>query len=151
MGHLENLRSAFQRAIRSALDKLQNEKSGEPVTDLFLYPNPESGEFSVLDDDRTPLAKVLVEGWGTEDVNSEAELEKAEPVLKDIFARLAQQGAFEKIEIQKPFSAVMVDDDMETLAEIFFLDDDAVSLDADLLKQVDKELGDFFRKLMSDF
>ena len=148
----ESLSRFLETVIRQAIERQQQEYAAEALTDLFIYPNAETGEFSVLNDDHVCLAKVGVKEWTSdEEANSEAEIEKAEPMLRDIVARLAKEGLFETLNLQKPFSVALVDDDMESLAELYFLDDDSVSLDQDLIKQVDKELGDFFKKLMADF
>ena len=148
----ESLSRFLETVIRQAIERQQQEYAAEALTDLFIYPNAETGEFSVLNDDHVCLAKVGVKEWTSdEEANSEAEIEKAEPMLRDIVARLAKEGLFETLNLQKPFSVALVDDDMESLAELYFLDDDSVSLDQDLIKEVDKELGDFFKKLMADF
>jgi len=40
---------------------------------------------------------------------------------------------------------------METLAELLLIDDEQLLLDDDFLKNMDEELDDFFKQLMSDF
>lgn len=152
MNHSESLSRAFERIVRRAFERLSQELSSNPLTDLLVYPDPENGEFSVLNDEHVCLVKDSVEAWTSlSEVNDEAELEIAAPLLKNLFAKLKKEGAFEQLNLQMPFSVLLVDDDMDSLEELLFMDDDAVSLDEDLLKQVDKELGDFFKQLMSDF
>ncbi len=153
MNHNEALNYIFEKAIRHAVDRLQQEFAAEAVTDLFVYPNPDGAEFSVFNDDHVCLAKEAVKEWaseGEDSINDEAEVEKSEPILKEIIAKLAQEGIFENLNLQKPFSVAMVDEDFDSLSELYFLDDDSVNLDENLIKQVDKELGDFFKQLMAD-
>lgn len=152
MNHTEELQHIFEASLRRVADKLQGGNVSEPLTDLFICPNPETGEFSVLDDNHAVLDSVAVESWhDSEELNEEAELEISETILKALVAQMAEEGVFDKISLQKPFSVVMADGEMETLAELYLVDDDTVSLDENLLKQVDQELNDFFKQLMSNF
>ena len=150
MNPQENLQPIFEHAIRQAVGTLKTRFAGEAVTDLFLFPNPEAGEFSVYNDEHELLASTQVEAWSGDERDEEAALKEAETALREVVAKLVRENVFEGIELQQPFSILMVDDDMETLCELYLLDDDVVSLDADLLHDVDRELEDFFRKLMSD-
>ena len=60
------------------------------------------------------------------------------------------EGAFEKVSVSKPFSFVLEDDNQETIEELFYVDEDLIILNDDLLKDMDKDLDDFFEKLMKD-
>ncbi|MBQ7162534.1 MAG: hypothetical protein IJR64_02950 [Bacteroidales bacterium] len=150
MNPQETLQQVFEHAIRQAVGALKTRFAGEAVTDLFLFPNPEAGEFTVYNDEHEQLATVRVEQWTGDEKDDENELKQAETALREVIAKLVAENIFEGIELQQPFSVLMVDDDMETLAELYFQDDDNVSLDENLLKEVDADLEDFFRKLMSD-
>lgn len=150
MNPQETLQQVFEHAIRQAVGALKTRLAGEAVTDLFLFPNPEAGEFTVYNDEHEQLATVRVEQWTGDEKDDEAALKQAEEALRQVISKLVSENIFEGIELQQPFSVLMVDDDMETLAELYFQDDDNVSLDENLLKEVDADLEDFFRKLMSD-
>jgi hypothetical protein len=52
--------------------------------------------------------------------------------------------------ILKPFSLVLEDDDKETIAELYVVDDDTVIIDEELMAGLDKDLDDFFAKLISE-
>ncbi len=150
--NIDNFQAFLEHVIRKALAVQREKFAGDSITDLFLQPNPEEAQFVVLNDEREILNKVTVEEWGGEGIVEEEEIRQVTSILKDIVSKLAQEGAFESLNLQKPFSVVMVNDDFESVADLYYLDDeDVVSLDEDLVKKVDEELGEFFKKLMADF
>lgn len=148
----EALYHLLDRAFRNALEQLEVSESQAAVVDLYLLPNPEAGEFSVFDDEDHELIKVPVAAWQEEyeTLDNEAELKECELMLREIVHKVKDEGVFEKINILKPFSVLMVDEDMETLAELLLLDDEQYLVDDHFLKHIDQELDAFFEKLMAD-
>jgi hypothetical protein len=43
---------------------------------------------------------------------------------------------------------VLEDDDREAVAELYVVDDDTVIIDTELMKDLDKDLDDFFENLL---
>jgi hypothetical protein len=148
----DTLYHQLDRAFRRALEQLQESESSAAIVDLYLLPNPEAGEFTVFDDEDNLLVKVPVSVWQEqyETLDTEASLKECEEVLGEIVHAVKEEGVFERINIIKPFSVLMVDEEMETIAELLFLDDDQCLIDDNFLKTMDKELDEFFRNLMSD-
>ena len=52
--------------------------------------------------------------------------------------------------ILHPFSFVLMDEDGETMSDIYIVDDDTVILDTELLAGLDKELDDFLANLLNE-
>ena len=148
----EALYHLLDRAFRKALEQLEVSESQAAIVDLYLLPNPEAGEFSVIDDEDHLLIKVPVAVWqeNYETLDSEAELKECESLLSEIVHKANDEGAFERINLLKPFSVLMVDEEMETLAELLLLDDEQYLVDDHFLKHMDEELVAFFEKLMAD-
>lgn len=148
----EALYHSLDRAFRKALEQLEVSESQAAVVDLYLLPNPEAGEFSVIDDEDHLLIKVQVAIWqeNYETLDNEAELKECETILTEIVHKVKDEGVFERINILKPFSVLMVDEEMETLAELLLLDDEQYLVDDHFLKHMDEELDEFFKKLMAD-
>jgi len=142
----------LDRAFRKALEQLQKTESSAAIVDLYLYPNPEAGDFSVFDDEDHLLVKVPVEVWEEqyETMDTDAALNECESILKEIVYAVRNEGGFDRVNIMKPFSVLMVDEEMETLSELLLIDDEQILLDDDFLKNMDKELDVFFKQLMSD-
>lgn len=148
----EALYHLLDRTFRKALEQLEVSESQAAIVDLYLLPNPEAGEFSVFDDEDHELIKVPVEVWqeNYETLDNQAELKECEALLIDISNKLKNEGLFDKINIMKPFSVLMVDEEMETLAELLLIDDEQYLIDDHFLKNMDQELDEFFEKLMAD-
>ena len=60
------------------------------------------------------------------------------------------KDSLEGLSILKPYSFVLVDDDKETLSDLYLVDDETVILDGELLKGLDEELDDFLKKLLEE-
>ena len=56
----------------------------------------------------------------------------------------------ENLGLLKPFSYVLENDDKETVAELYVVDDDTVIIDEELMADLDQDLDNFFQKLLKD-
>lgn len=148
----EPLLHTLEFALRKSLEKLKTRESSAAIVDLYIQPNLESGDLTILDDEDNVLTKVSVPEWEemNEGVDTEKVLVECADSLRDLSASLREEGVFETINIIKPFSVVMVDDDMEVLTEILTIDDEELMLDDAFLKQMEDELDVFYKQLMSD-
>jgi len=142
----------LDRTFRKALEQLKETESSTSIVDLYLLPNPDAGEFTVFDDEDHILVKVTVPSWEEqfESMDSDTVLMECELILKDIVHAVKEEGGFDNLNILKPFSVLMVDEEMETIAELLLIDDEQLLLDDDFLKQMDEDLDDFLKHLMSD-
>jgi len=148
----EPLLHTLEYAIRKSLDKLRTRESAAAIVDLYIQPNPESGDVTILDDEDNVLAKVQVPEWEeqTEIMDSENVLAECSVVLRSLVKRLQEEGVFETVNILKPFSVIMVDEEMEVIAELLTIDDEELMLNDEFLKHMDEELDAFYKQLMSD-
>lgn len=148
----QSLHAIFERALTRALEQLAGSESKAALVDLYLMPNPESGEFAILDDEDHELVRVQVPGWQDDFDTSQmdAEMVHCEKLLREVVNQAYKNGLFDKINILKPFSVLMADEEMETIAELLLIDDEQYLVDDDFLKNMDKELDAFFEKLMAD-
>jgi hypothetical protein len=142
----------LNHAYREALEKLTDSESSAAVVDLYLFPNPESGDFTIYDDEDNILVKVPVPVWEEqyESMDTDASLNECESILREIVNKTKEEGLYENLNILKPFSILMVDEEMETISELLMIDEEQLLLDDDFLKHMDEELDGFFKQLMSD-
>ena len=57
----------------------------------------------------------------------------------------------EKLSILHPFSFLLVDDDKETINELYEVDDEAIVINhEDLMKGLNEDLNSFIKKLLSE-
>lgn len=148
----ESLLHTLEYAIRKSLEKLKTRESSAAIVDLYIQPNPESGDVTVFDDEDNLLTKVSVPEWEEqgEGMDTEKVLTDCAELLRPMMAAFREEGLFETVNIMKPFSVVMVDEEMEVLAELLTIDDEELMLDDEFLKQMEEELDVFYKQLMSD-
>ena len=116
------------------------------MTDIHLQVNPNTGELSIYNDDDEVLTNTIVEEWSSYDGNNfNGEIEH---LLSELLNDMKNAGDFDKMNIMKPFSFVLVDEEKETLAELLLMDDDTLMLNDELLKGLDEELDEFLKKLL---
>lgn len=115
------------------------------VTDFHLHVNGENGELTIVDDDDNSLARVHIIDW--EGVNDEQIFEKE---LRSLLTRMHEKGSFDNMNIAKPYSFVLVDDDDQDIVDLLIVDDDTLILSEDLLQGFDEEMNEFLRHLLEE-
>lgn len=136
---------AIEETIKKAVAAYTNEEAAV-VTDIHLQPRRDSGELLVFDDEDTPLASTTIEEWiAYEEDDFYSSVEAA---LTTLLNNMKKAGDFNKLNLLKPFSFVLVDEEKETIAELLLMDDDTLMLNDELLKGLDEELDSFLKDLL---
>ncbi len=138
----------IQQTIRHAVGTLGTDTIPSVITDIHLQPNPISGEFTIFDDEDSVLAQVIIEEWI--DCADKDFYKKAESTLRSLLSQLKDKGEFENTPILAPFSFVLLDEDKETITDLFLIDDDTVLVNEELLKGLDEELDSFLKDLLEN-
>ncbi len=148
----EPLLQTLEYAIRKSLEKLRTRESSAAIVDLYIQPNPESGDVTILDDEDNILTKVPVPEWEeqADTVDSEKILAESADLLRALVKKMQEEGLFDTVNILKPFSVLMVDEEMEVLSELLTIDEEQLMLNDEFLKHMDEELDGFYKQLMSD-
>lgn len=148
----EPLLQTLEYAVRKSIEKLKVRESSAAIVDLYIQPNPESGDVTVFDDEDAVLAKVSVPEWEEQAQTLDAEkvLVECADLLRTLMSKFQEEGVFETLNILKPFSVLMVDDEMEVLSELLTIDEEELMLNDEFLKHMDEELDVFYKQLMSD-
>lgn len=135
--------------IQEAIHDIQNHADEEVITDFHIQPNVETGEVTVFDDNDTELSKTTVEGC--EEMDKDEFVKLISDALSQELNKLKEKNAFDCLNLFRPFSFALVDDDKETVRDLLVVDSDTVTMSGDeLLKGLDKELDDFINKLLAD-
>lgn len=150
MNQQTSLSTYLETLIRESLSLLQTQFASEMLTDLYWQVNLSSGEFVVLNDNQQVLVRASVKEWVSDDVEKSLSIKEIEQILRDIVQKLESENFLENINVQMPFSILMVDEDMENLCELFFVDEESVPLDNNIIRHIDEELDAFFKELMAD-
>lgn len=136
----------IERAIRKIAAKYPPEKEAEIMTDIHLRVSQETGEIRAYNDDEEELDRCVVEEW----INNPAEdfYQQIPSVLRKCIEKL--KDTVEGMSILKPFSLVLEDDDKETVAELYLVDDETVIIDPDLMEGLEDDLNSFLEKLLKE-
>ena len=134
------------RAIRKTAEKFPATDEASLMTDIHIRVPQETGEMLVYDDDDKEITRCVVEEW----IGNTADdfYEQIVPVVRRCVDK--QKKLIEGMSILKPFSVVLEDDDKQTVAELYLVDDETVIIDPDLMQDLDDDLNSFFKKLMKD-
>lgn len=144
----EQSHNALVSALKEALSRYVGNEENSAVTDIHLQPRQESGELLIFNDDDEELSRTLISEWA--DYENDDFYAQTENLLRSVLVKMKEEAAFSQLNLLKPYSFVLVDEDKETLAELLLIDDeDTLLLSEDLLKGLDEELDAFLNDLLS--
>ena len=136
----------IQRALRKAVSKFPLEAENFPMTDIILQVKQEGGELLIFDDNDTELTRCVVEEWLGD--TSEDFYERIQPVLKEAILDIKEE--MDSLNVLKPYSFVLFDDDNSAVANLYLVDDDLIQIDDNLLPGLDEDLESFWETLSKE-
>ena len=142
--------SSFQELkelIENALKAFRKSDDQSVVTDIHIQPVRETGQVTVSDDDRDLGTATLSD---LQDIPEENFYEVMEKELRRLLQQIDQSQPLEQLAIWKPFSFVLVDDDMETISELMLFDEDNTLLSQGLMQGLVEDLDQFLKDLLAD-
>ncbi len=142
--------SLIEETFLSAIKKLTDDESGDFINDLFVQADAESGELQIYDENDNLLEKVVIFGWVNNSDEEDVFNKKVAAAVKASLNNLVTQKVFDNPRFMRPLSISLTDEDFVVIEELLFLDDDMLRLDDPLLKNLDADLNDFLKKLLSD-
>lgn len=136
----------IQRALRKAASKFPLETENFPMTDIILQVKQEGGELLIFDDNEEELTRCVVEEWLGD--TSEDFYERIQPVLKEAILDIKEE--MDSLNVLKPYSFVLFDDDNSAVANLYLVDDDLIQIDDNLLPGLDEDLESFWETLSKE-
>ena len=118
------------------------------VTDFHFQVNSESGNLTIFDDDDNVLATAHITEW--EKFHQEDCYEVIENELRKLLNEIQKEGVLDNMNVPKPYSCLLVDDDKETIVDLLYVDDETYIITNDLLEGFDKEMDEFLRYLLEE-
>ena len=115
------------------------------VTDFYIKVNSETGILTIEDDDSNQLTTIHIKEW--EGADEKVVYEKE---LRSVLTRMQNSGDFDSLNIAKPYSFVLTDDDNQSIVDMLIVDDDTLILSEDLLEGFDEEMNDFLKHLLEE-
>ncbi len=147
----EKLQDSLCRAFVEAIDKVCAQ--GLFLSDMYVQiVTDDSVALSIYDDADNLLASAPLAAWDEwkSSIDDEDALARFITLLADTVHTDELYDRFKTLEYNGPFSLLLVDENMEVIEEIMTIDDENILLTDDLWEKMDRELDDFFDKLMSD-
>lgn len=136
----------IERILRKMAEKFPASDNPSLMTDIHLRVTQETGELVIYNDDDSEVTRCVVEQWiDNKDENFYKEITS---ILRRSIEKL--KNVTENLGLLKPFSYVLENDDKETVAELYVVDDDTVIIDEELMADLDQDLDNFFQKLLKD-
>ena len=108
------------------------------LTDIYVSVKCDDLLLSIYDDSENVLFKNTIDEWAELKENADFEQNVIDSLRKVLN------------NIDVPFSVVLVNDDHEPVEDLIMIDKDIIFLDDEFIQKIDRELDDFFEKLMSD-
>jgi hypothetical protein len=136
----------IERAIRKIADKFPPTDGRSVMTDIHIRVTQETGEMMAYDDNDEEINRCIIEEWIGD--TSDNFYDTIPSVIRKSLDK--QKDIIENMSILRPFSFVLENDEKETIAELYLVDDETVIIDPDLMQGLDEELDDFLKKLLAD-
>lgn len=144
-----NTTSAITARIQQALREVSGYFAGlghTPLSDIHIQAKKGSGGLYFFDDSDMELTHCTVDEW--------AALPDGDfyPSVADA-VREAIRGLrpeMEVLNLQKPYSFVLVDSDRETVCELYLVDDDLFLISGELMEGLSEDLDRFWEELSKD-
>lgn len=133
-----------ERAINKVADKFPPTVEASMLTDIHLRVNQETGELVAFDDDDKEITRTVIGQW----INNTDDhfYDFVTSALRKTIEKLSH--TIDAMSIIKPYSFVLEDEDKESVAELYVVDDDTVIIDPDMMQDLGKELDEFLEKLL---
>ncbi|MDR1201487.1 MAG: hypothetical protein LBL58_07665 [Tannerellaceae bacterium] len=144
------VQSVIENTFMSVIKKLTKNESANPICDLHVVTDAESGELQIFDEEENLLEKVVIFDWVNNKEDNDTFNKKVATIVKAVLTLLASRNLFDHSCFLKPFSVNLVDDNFVEIEELLFIDNDTFRLDDPLLKDLDSDLDDFLDHLLSD-
>lgn len=134
------------RFLRKVSQKFISDEEPSLITDIHLRASQDSGDLMAFDDNENEISRCVVEEW-IENKNDDF-FEKVTATLRARLNNMADIA--ENLCLLKPYSFILENEDKEHVAELFVADDDISIIGGDIMQGLDKDLDDFFDKLMKE-
>lgn len=136
----EQTKQSLERFFNKIAQKLPSCDEPSLMSDIHVRVSQESGDVMAFDDDENEITRCVVEPWI--DNKEEDFYDKVTSQLRQQMTAMSQ--VVEGLGVMKPYSYVLEDDDKDSIAELYVVDDDTIIVGGDLMDGLDEDLDHFF-------
>lgn len=142
----EQTKQSLERFFNKIAQKLPSCDEPSLMSDIHVRVSQESGDVMAFDDDENEITRCVVEPWI--DNKEDDFYDKVTSQLRQQMTAMRQ--VVEGLGVMKPYSYVLEDDDKDSIAELYVVDDDTIIVGGDLMDGLDEDLDYFFNQLMDE-
>ncbi len=142
----EQTTQQIERFLKKIAQKFPQMDGTSILTDIHVQVSQDSGELLAYNDDDEEITRCVVEQWI--DNKEERFFDSVTLIMRNALRKNA--AIADQLGILKPYSFVLEDDEKETVAELYVADDETIIVGGDLMKDLDRELDNFFDELMQE-
>lgn len=133
-------------ALNRVIAQCPSMKQAAVLSDVYFTVNATTGELIAHDDDDHELCRQVVSEWKTPD--GELDMQRVQAELQECISNKHER--IEEINFLRPFSFVLVDDERETIADLYLVDDDTMLIPGELMEGLEDDLNAFLKELMEE-
>lgn len=142
----EQTKQSLERFFNKIAQKLPSCDEPSLMSDIHVRVSQESGDVMAFDDDENEITRCVVEPWI--DNKEDDFYDKVTSQLRQQMTAMSQ--VVEGLGVMKPYSYVLEDDDKDSIAELYVVDDDTIIVGGDLMDGLDEDLDHFLNQLMDE-
>ena len=143
----ESTLNKIGRALTKAASKFPEGAEPLPLTDILIQVKQESGELLIFDDDDNELTRCVVDEWIGN--NNDSFYDDALEVIQHYIT--GHKELAESFNVLRPYTFVLIDEDKETIADLYVVDDDTIVLSGQFLEGLQEDLDAFWEELLLIF
>lgn len=147
-------KNEIKEVFFGAIETLKDGYQGNSLTDLFVQMDCDSGEIVIFDDESNKVTSAFISAWeerGNSDLSNDEAMTRNLKALKHAVSDLNKEDAFAELDVFKPFSVSLTDEDSTIIEELLIIEDDSiVFLEDDFLEKLEKDFDDFVANLLKD-
>ncbi|MCI6671970.1 MAG: hypothetical protein SOZ07_06930 [Prevotella sp.] len=139
----EQTHQQTERFLRKVAQKFPFTDEPEIMTDIHLRISSETGDLMAFDDYGEEITRCVIDQW------IESKDEKFDEKTTNFLRKkiISFKDMVDRMGLMKPFSFVLENEEGEHIDELYLADSDTIILGDDLMKDLDKDLNDFFKQL----
>ncbi len=147
----ETLKQIVEKTLLEALTKVRSHNFS--LSDMYVQINIDDNIALVIydDADNEICTSQLCD---CKEIKSSIDADDLMPYFTDLLIETVNQpqvyNSFNECEYEAPFSLLLVNSEMEIIKEILTIDHENILIEDDFWEKIDKELDEFYEKLMSD-
>ena len=142
------VQSVIESLFLSVVERLTKDHAVRVINSLGVQLDIEAGEIQIFDEQEHLLRKKVIFDWADAKNKDEAFTPQKIAMIRSAINKVAGEGVFEHANFMRPFVIHLTNEDFNVLEVLYSMEDTTEKVD--LLKSLDRELKDFYKKLFSD-